>query len=340
MMNYLKEKIPRIGFDIVCVFVFALVFKLSDVPTKVALYPAMICATFWLMYVLFDLRKYLIRHKELQQHKNNIDITLHQLQSPKTQMESDYQELLCQLEYVLLQRLRDVNKVNFDNREFITTWAHQIKTPITAINLLLQDMDEENELDKSYTREMKNQLFEIEQYVDMMLQYIRLDSLNSDLVLQQYNLLQIVKQAVKYFSRVFIGRNISLKLDDNLNEKVVTDEKWILFVLKQILSNSLKYTKKGTISIYLKKQNKTLKGQNSLILVIEDTGVGICSEDLPRIFQRGFTGYNGRMEKKSTGIGLYLTKTILDRLNNGINIYSQVNKGTQVEIIFRNLTNM
>lgn len=339
-MNYLKEKIPRIGFDILCVFVFVLVFKLSDVPAKVAIYPAMICTTFWLMYVMFDLRKYLLRHKELQQHKNNIDITLYELQSPKTQMEADYQELLCELDSVLLKKLRDVNTVNLDNREFITIWAHQIKTPITAINLLLQDMDEGEEVAKGYTREMKNQLFEIEQYVDMMLQYIRLESLNSDLVLQEYSLLQIVKQSVKYFSRVFISRNISLKLDDNLNVKVVTDEKWISFVLKQILSNALKYTKKGTISIYLKEPNKKYKDQSFFILVIEDTGVGICSEDLPRIFQRGFTGYNGRMDKKSTGIGLYLTKEILDRLNNGINIYSQVNKGTQVEIIFRNLTNM
>lgn len=144
----------------------------------------------------------------------------------------------------------------------------------------------------------------------------------SDLKLQWYPMDEIIKPAVKKYSKLFILKKIKLKYEP-IENKILTDEKWLGLVVEQILSNALKYTNEGTISIYLepKKEN---------VLVIEDTGIGIWQEDLPRVFEKGFTGYNGRTDKKSTGIGLYLCKSIVDKLNHRIYISSEVSKGTKI----------
>lgn len=332
MKLYLKEKATRIIFDILCTLVFMSIICLSGVSLKIMLYPAFICVVLWLIYMIIDLINYLKIHNELQTQKNNIDIVISEFSEAKTQIQKDYQELLYKLNDRFQSQLNEQRNMNNEVREFITIWSHQIKTPITSISLIMQEV-ETSENQQLNLMQLRNQLFEIEQYVDMMLQYIRVESVNSDLVLKEYNLMNIVKQAVKYFSRIFISKNISLKLDESNNIKIVTDEKWLIFVLKQIISNALKYTKRGHIKIYVKNSKGT-------VLVIEDTGIGICSEDLPRIFERGFTGINGRVDKKSTGIGLYLSKEILNKLNHKISIISTVNMGTRVEINLDNLTNV
>ena len=140
------------------------------------------------------------------------------------------------------------------------------------------------------------------------------------MILQEYDVGSIVRQAVKKYSRLFILQKIGIRMEE-IKQSVVTDEKWLLFVLEQLLSNALKYTKEGSISIYMKEKG---------ILVIEDSGIGIAPEDLPRIMEKGFTGYNGRRDKKSTGLGLYLCRSILDKLNHQIRIESEVGKGTKV----------
>ena len=170
--------------------------------------------------------------------------------------------------------------------------------------------------------ELEMELFKIEQYVEMALSYIRLGNMASDLKLQWYPMDEIIEPAVKKYSKLFILKKIKLKYEP-IENKILTDEKWLGLVVEQILSNALKYTNEGTISIYLepKKEN---------VLVIEDTGIGIWQEDLPRVFEKGFTGYNGRTDKKSTGIGLYLCKSIVDKLNHRIYISSEVSKGTKI----------
>ena len=156
----------------------------------------------------------------------------------------------------------------------------------------------------------------------MVLGYLRIESISSDLVLSQYYLSDVVKQAIRKYATIFIGQKITLDFKE-MDCMVLTDEKWLVFVIEQILSNALKYTKSGTISIYMEAE-KTL--------VIKDSGIGIASEDLPRVFEKGFTGFNGRMDKKSTGIGLYLCKKILNKLSHKITITSQIDLGTMVRI--------
>ena len=210
---------------------------------------------------------------------------------------------------------------NSEMIEYYTMWVHQIKTPIAALHMILQSM----ELGKE-KRAISQELFKIEQYVEMALHFVRMGTMSSDLRLESYSIKSIVNDVIKKYSTIFINKKIKLNLED-IDIEVITDEKWISFVLEQIISNALKYTKKGTISIYMDNKSKET-------LVIEDTGIGIAKEDIPRVFERGFTGYNGRMDKKSTGIGLYLCKKILDNLSHKINIVSEVGKGTIVAIDF------
>ena len=203
--------------------------------------------------------------------------------------------------------------------DYDTMWVHQIKTPIAAMHLLLQS---EEIPDKG---ELEEQLFKTEEYVGMVLQYLRVGGMAADLKFRQYSLDGIVRQAVRKYSKSFIRKHLRLNYQE-LDCIVVTDEKWLLFVIEQILSNAVKYTaSKGRVSVYMDRSRpKTL--------VIEDTGIGISQEDLPRIFEKGFTGYNGRRDKKSTGLGLYLCKTITDKLNHKITITSVEGEGTRVAL--------
>jgi signal transduction histidine kinase len=174
---------------------------------------------------------------------------------------------------------------------------------------------------------LSEELFKIEQYVDMVMYYQRLESISSDFLFRKYDLYDIVKQTLKKHAILFINSKLSLDLQE-FECFVVTDEKWLQFALGQIISNALKYTPRGIISIYLE-----ISAGNAQ-LVIRDTGIGIRPEDLPRIFEQGYTGYNGRLDKKSTGIGLYLCKRTLDKLSHTIEVSSEVGKGTKVTIGF------
>ena len=167
---------------------------------------------------------------------------------------------------------------------------------------------------------MLEELQRIEQYVEMVLTYLRLDAGSTDYVIKEYSLDDIVRQAVRKYAAQFIRKKIRLVYEP-LNVTVLTDEKWLLFVVEQLLSNALKYTRSGSVSITLE-QPKTL--------CITDTGIGIAPEDVPRIFEKGYTGYNGRQDKRSSGIGLYLCRRICHNLHHGISIRSAVGKGTAV----------
>lgn len=212
----------------------------------------------------------------------------------------------------------DIDKIK-ENEDFFALWTHQIKTPISALNILLQA----EEINKSECRE---ELIKIEDYVNVALGYIRYDNMGNDLVLEEYSLSDIVKNVVKKYAPVFIYNHLTIKFD-NLDYKILTDDKWFSFVLEQILSNALKYTKNGGIKVSASDCDKGIEVR------ISDTGIGIKSEDIQRVFDKGFTGYNGRMDKKASGIGLYLSKKICESLGHKISIESKINSGTTVIIM-------
>lgn len=318
-INFFKERIRGYLHALVWVGIFGVLFVLYDISIKYIWYPTLLNLVFFVGYGIWDYRRYKKRYLQLIRMKNHVEITLENLPEPIGGLEAVYQELLQEM---MLKKNETINNLKThlqENTEYVTLWTHQIKTPLTALQLVAGELVEPQR-GECYTR-----LCEIEQYQDMMLQYLRLEGGGNDYVLKAYTLSAIVNQSIKYFARIFIGKGIGIKVDIPEGFQVVTDEKWLVFVLKQIISNALKYTNKGEISIFVERE-KTL--------VIQDTGIGIAPEDIPRLFERGYTGYNGRKDKKASGLGLFLSKKILDNLSHSITIQSSLNQGTRVEISF------
>lgn len=318
-INFFKERIRGDLHALIWIGIFGVLFVLYDVSIKYIWYPTLLNLVFFVGYGIWDYRRYKKRYLQLIRMKNHVEITLENLPEPIGGVEAVYQDLLQEM---MLKKNETINNLKThleENTEYVTLWTHQIKTPLTALQLVAGELVEPQR-GECYTR-----LFEIEQYQDMMLQYLRLEGGGNDYVLKAYTLSGMVNQSIKYFARIFIGKGIGIKVDIPEGFQVVTDEKWLVFVLKQIISNALKYTNKGEISIFVERE-KTL--------VIQDTGIGIAPEDIPRLFERGYTGYNGRKDKKASGLGLFLSKKILDNLSHSITIQSSLNQGTRVEISF------
>ena len=238
------------------------------------------------------------------------------LPAPHDRLEHDYQALIQSLCNERTRQAAHADRARREMMDYYTLWAHQIKTPIAALRLILESEHPQ------CASEMKDELFRIEQYVEMALNYLRLNSASTDYVFRKYELDELVRSVVRKYARQFIRRKLRLNYRP-MNVSVLTDEKWLCFVLEQVLSNALKYTSAGEISIYPEAPST---------LVIQDTGMGIRPEDLPRVFEKGYTGLNGRTDKKSTGIGLYLCKRVCENLGHTIEISSQVGSGTKVSL--------
>ena len=315
---YLKRNITKLVIIFVSYGIFLMVFSVYSLPLEAVGYATLLTSCFILVIGIIDFTAFYKKHIILRKIKNSITISDFLLPVPKDAIEEDYQTLIKIIDKKRIEYINEKDIAFTDMLDYYTIWVHQIKTPIAAMRLLLQS----EEFGKN--SELLDQLFKAEQYVEMVLQYLRLENISGDLMFKRYELDDIVKQAVRKYSKSFILKKIKLEYKA-LNCKVLTDEKWLVFVIEQILSNSLKYTSQGEISIYMDRSV-------SCTLVIEDTGIGIEAEDLPRVFEKGFTGYNGRSDKKSTGIGLYLSRRILNKLSHTLEIESAVGKGTKVKI--------
>ncbi|WP_315080982.1 sensor histidine kinase [uncultured Clostridium sp.] len=321
LRSYIKEKLKIIAAFFIFILIFFTVYFLYHIPLEPVLYAMLLTCTLAFLFSLYDFYKFYNKHLYLRDILNGVDEKLNTLPKTKTLIEKDYQSIIEALHKSNMNLDHKVNSNHSEMINYYTMWAHQIKTPISALHMILQSMDS-----NEYKKIMNQEVFKIEQYVEMVLNYLRLESMSSDLRLEEYCLNDILHEVVKKYAVIFINKKISLDLEE-LDYKVITDEKWLTFVLEQILSNALKYTNEGKISIYMDKKREDT-------LIIKDTGIGIEEEDIFRVFERGFTGYNGRMNKKSTGIGLYLCKEILNNLSNKIFITSKVGKGTEVAIDF------
>ncbi len=316
--SYIRRNTNVIICGAISLIIFIAIFNLYSLPLEPVAYAAVLTAVFIVIVDLLHFFAFYGRHKVLIKLKNSIGIPGYEFPQARDLIERDYQEIIAEIDENRLEIINKKDKSYLDMVDYYTTWAHQIKTPIAAMRLILQTQRSE------VNDELLEQLFKTEQYVEMVLQYLRLDELNSDLLFKKYSLDDIVKQAVRKYSMLFIRKKIKLNYED-LNCYVITDEKWLVFVVEQILSNSLKYTSSGEISIYM-------DANQADTLIIEDTGIGIEAEDMARVFEKGFTGYNGRADKKSTGIGLHLCRQILKKLSHTIEIESEIGKGTMVKI--------
>lgn len=223
-------------------------------------------------------------------------------------------------------------------RDYYSMWVHQIKTPISAMKLLLEaereelgqlmcDDEQSQCLLSDNMNSFEDELFRIEEYVSMALQYQRVSSTENDFVLEKVSVDGVIRDTIKKYAKIMIRRHIGMNYSGTVQE-VYTDGKWLAFILEQLLSNAIKYTPQGFVKI------ETDKKANRFFITIKDTGIGIKAEDLPRVFEKGYTGYNGHADKKATGIGLYLCRQMADKLGHTIRIESEIGKGTKVWIGF------
>jgi len=317
LKSYLKKNIKVYILFIVFILIFFIMFYLYNLPLEALIYTGSFCFLAALIASFSDFVNYKESYKKLNFLEQNILNDLEAL--PKSlDIRIDYYHKIIEKLYEELEKLTQENRQkNTDMVDYYSMWVHQIKTPIAAMNFLLDNEEVDQKI-------LQQELFKIERYVEMVLTYIRLDSTSSDYVITKINLDEVVKDTVKKYAALFINKKIKLNYVSH-ETMVISDKKWLSFAFEQILGNSVKYSSTNgeiTIEIF---ENK---------LVIEDKGIGIKEEDLPRIFEKGFTGFNGRYEKKSSGLGLYLCKKTLDKLGHHIEISSTVGKGTRVEITF------
>ena len=315
-LQYLRGKAGKIAAFFLFAVIFIASFALYHLPLAAVWYPSALCVILGLAVLLLDFRRVKARHETLRLILCQLPTLPETLPAAHTVPEEDYRALvqaLCAQQRALETRM---NAQYQDMLDYYTLWAHQIKTPIASMRLSLQQEDTPK------ARQLLQELSRAEQYVGMVMVYLRLTDGGSDFVLRTCDLDAIVRQAVRRFAGEFITRKLKLCYEP-LNAACVTDEKWLLFVVEQVLSNALKYTREGSITITM---------EHPKTLVIRDTGIGIAPEDLPRVFEMGYTGTNGRIDRHASGIGLYLCRRICQNLGHTITAQSAMGQGTTVYI--------
>lgn len=290
MRRYLRERMGVILFFLAVGVIFAVTFWLYRLPLSAVAYPYALCFFFAVLAMVPDYMRLKKRWK--------------------AEWEAEQEQKQHAGEYN-----RQVQRFS-DMMEYFTVWVHQIKTPIASMHLTLQNQD------TALSRHLLTELFYVEQYVEMVLAYLRLDADSSDYVLRPVEVDAVLREVLRKLARQFIEKKLTLTYEESGYE-TVSDEKWLAFVVEQLLTNAIKYTKEGGITISVSDEG---------ILTIADTGIGIAPEDLPRIFEKGYTGYNGRTDKKASGLGLYLTKQVCDNLKHEISVTSEVGQGTTVAL--------
>lgn len=277
--------------------------------------PVLLCAVAGSILLAADYRQALRRHRQMERVLRLPDEIAASLPPADTVEREDYRQLVALLEESRRQIQSQAQRRYGDMVDYYTLWAHQIKTPIASMRLTLQNEDSD------LARSLSGDLMRVEQYVEMVLVFLRLDSSTTDYVIRRHSLDDIVRPAVRRFAGEFIRQRLRLEYQP-LDYTVVTDGKWLGFVVEQVLSNALKYTASGSVTI-------AMDGDD---LCIRDTGMGIAAEDLPRIFEQGFTGVNGRRDRRASGIGLYLCRRICGNLGHTIRASSVPNQGTEIRI--------
>ncbi|MCM1559486.1 MAG: sensor histidine kinase [Butyrivibrio sp.] len=337
LTEYLGENRPAVFLYIVTVFLFVAVCCLYHLENLgKLLYALVLTLALWAGAGVRQGRRYVQKRRALEaverEFRQTKALCLQEVPEGAEEPEEDGEPETVEQQLIRLLWIVDENRSReqtdreereADRRDYFLMWAHQIKTPIAAMKLLLEESG-----DCRNNFRMREELFKIEQYVEMALTIQRLDSMASDLVLQSYDLVTLLRQAVRKYSVLFINKGLQVEAPEEAC-RVLTDEKWFSFCLEQILSNAVKYTEKGKITLRIPEES----GPAGVILYIEDTGMGIRAEDLPRIFDKGFTGYNGRMDKRATGIGLYLCSRICRQLGISIRVESSFGKGTRVSLV-------
>ena len=315
LWEYMKERAWTAALLCLCGLLFALVLSLYDLPVEAVGYGAVLCLALVAVFTLVDFGRWRRSIRALEAISGQAALALSLLPEASGQKERDYQALLAELNETRRSIASAADARARETVDYYTMWVHQIKTPIAAMRLLLREDPAD------HVRDLEAELFRVERYVELALSYLRLDGGGTDYLIREYALDAILRQAARKYAPLFIRSRVSLELEET-GLQVLTDEKWLQLVVEQVLSNAVKYAPGGHVKVWCEGER----------LLVRDDGVGIAPEDLPRVFDRGFTGCNGRMDKRATGIGLYLSREICRRLGHTISLDSEPGKGTLVTI--------
>ncbi len=382
---YIQEKIRWLAVILFIALVMTVTMLLNSIPLWEIGYGMLLCGFVTAAAILTGYGRHMESFRQLEQMRGNIVAAPDDMKTPEYMYERQYQDCIRAIAQEKNRLQREMMDRQQDLSEYYSMWVHQIKTPIAALKLLIdeemracldEEMDvypdgemdacsdegksacsDEDSMGESDTRvinvrQKQNELFRIEQYVDMALQYTRLGAQTNDFVIESVLIDDAVRPSIHKYAKQFIHKQLRLTYVPQ-GIKAVTDKKWLGFVIDQLLSNAVKYTKLGGVTIQVlhtaqpEDDGRGLEtagvqkrwfgeapnAEESVRIIIEDTGIGISADDLPRVCEKGYTGCNGHADQYSTGIGLYLCKAILDKLGHAFVITSEKGKGTRAEIV-------
>ncbi len=308
----LKQKLAAfVACTLVCL-VFIGVFFLYGLDLEPFLYGGLLVLAAFIVYFIISTIRCRREEKQRTMLLRSFPQGWNDLPEAGSLMEADYQEMIRKLGQYASEAVTARAMDKSESVDYFTTWVHQIKTPIAVMKLILQQEDTEEH------RELSAELFRIEQYVEMVLSYIRLGSDSRDLVIREYSVDELVRRSIRKYAPQIIRRRLTMNYE-GCDLTILTDQKWFTLIIEQLLSNAVKYTPEGGISITVTDDRK---------LIVSDTGIGIATEDAPRIFEKGFTGNNGRTDAESTGLGLYLCRKAAELLHIRLSVTSTPGKGS------------
>ena len=326
IVEYIKERIPFLIINLVLFFIVAIFMYIANVPKSIII----IVFSIWFLPLVSYIVIELIKSRRYFDSINNVLENLDKKYLlPEVIDEANFIEgkilnnILKTLSKDMNERVKYFKDEQLEYREYIETWVHEIKTPISSTKLILENDD------SKLSERVNYEIRKVENYIDQVLYYARSSDVSKDYIIKEFDLRAVVMKSIKSNSRDFINKKIKLELKE-VSGKIFSDAKWIEFIINQVIVNAIKFSEanKGVVEIYSEEY------ENNIVLTIKDNGVGIGDKDIDRVFEKGFTGENGRRFGKSTGIGLYLCKKLCRKLGLGITITSKVNEGTKVNIVF------
>ncbi|PFA86232.1 sensor histidine kinase [Bacillus cereus] len=328
MKIFLKEHIPLICYTVIQLFLILFIYWMDGYPhILTALYSVFLGTMLLVAYLIY---RY-FSHRSFYEHLSNPLITLYESKKNKdvTPLSIALDTLLQTQNKHYQDQLKKWERKQVEQMTFMNQWVHQMKTPLSVIELITQDADDDR------FDSINEETERIKKGLEMVLYVARLETFEQDFMVERVSLLKMIDSAIHENKRYFIRSDVYPEVTVDSNLIVETDKKWFRFILNQLLSNAIKYSagskEKITISAYI--------NGRAVILEVKDRGVGIIASDLPRVFRPFYTGENGREFKESTGMGLYLVKEVCEKINHEIELESEVDKGTTVRIVFPSVIN-
>lgn len=322
--QYLKNQIPVMLVNLMGFLALSLFLLANGNPIQTAVFIFMVWLLIFVIYLsaMYSMRKkYLDQLLDMAEQLEERYLIPEMMAMPEKADEQVFYQILKMAEKSMLEKIGEIQNERKEYKEYIEQWIHEVKTPITAMKLLCENHR------SPFSREILAQLENINQYTEQALYYARSEHTEKDYSVREVSLYDVVHSAIADNKYLLRQSNMTVTTD-NLESRVYTDEKWVRFILSQMIGNAVKYHAAQPVLHF-----STEKTNDRIVLSVSDNGVGIPKSDLPRIFEKGFTGRNGRTGKNSTGIGLYLCKRLCDKLGIGLTADSK-QSGTTISLSF------